>query len=189
MLLLLHPSLSQPHLPDHLIPCLTPFYSHFIPGWIKRSKKEKSCGVRQFWFSDLHLSLFAPPLLPLLPPLPCTTIAPPPLLPLLLQEVGMGLSWGHPSLESPIQDLPCPLVSLFLKLTVSLQFEYHLSPPPFTGHILYHSGKPPLPLPLLPKSPTDLSLHRVNNLPTTHSRLQVLRLKRHGLFLLCENSS
>jgi len=36
------------------------------------------------------------------------------------------------------------------------------------------SGKPPLPLPLLPKSPTDLSLHRVNNLPSTHSRLQHL---------------
>jgi len=36
------------------------------------------------------------------------------------------------------------------------------------------AGKPPLPLPLLPKSPTDLSLHRVNNPPSAHSRIQHL---------------
>ena len=80
---------------------------------------------------------------------------------------GDGAELRQPLSRNPNSRSSMPSGELFSRIALS---PHILS----TVCICDHSGKPPLPLPLLPKSPTDLSLHRVNNLPTTHSRLQVL---------------
>ena len=90
---------------------------------------------------------------------------------------GDGAELRPPLSRKPNSRSSMPSGELLYRMTNFVQAHcFSSSPRPSTGYISHHSGKPPLPLPLLPKSPTDLSLHRVNNLPSTHSRLQVNNL-------------
>ena len=60
MPLLPPPSLSPPHLPDHQIPCLAPFYSHCTLGWKEIFKAGRSCTYCNF---ELQICIAASSLL------------------------------------------------------------------------------------------------------------------------------